>query len=123
MRAIDCQDLVTFITSPSLTYLKQCKERFDLIFLDGDHHSTTVYQELPAALQLLNPDGIILLHDYFPDLKPLWSDGAVIPGPDLAMARLRGENVPIAARAFGALPWPTKLDSNVSSLAVVCRTE
>jgi predicted O-methyltransferase YrrM len=123
MRAIGCQDLVTFVTSPSVSFLNTCKEQFDLIFLDGDHYSTTVYQEFPAALQLLNPGGIILLHDYFPDLKPLWSDGAVIPGPDLAISRLRRENVPIAARPFGALPWPTKLGSNVSSFAVVCRTQ
>jgi predicted O-methyltransferase YrrM len=123
MRAIGCQDLVTFVTSPSVPYLRSCNERFDLIFLDGDHYATTVYQEFPAALRLLNPGGIILLHDYFPDLKPLWSDVQVIPGPDLAIARLRRENVPIAARPFGGLPWPTKLGSNVSSLAVVCRTQ
>jgi hypothetical protein len=123
MRAIGCQDLVTFVTSPSVPYLQSCTERFDLIFLDGDHYSTTVYQEFPAALRLLNPGGVILLHDYFPDLQPLWSDGAVIPGPDLAIGRLRGEHVAIAARPFGALPWPTKLGSTVSSLAVVSRTE
>ena len=123
MRAIGCADLVTFVNSPSIPYLKSCKERFDLIFLDGDHYSTTVYQELPLALELLNPGGIVLLHDYFPDLKPLWSDGAVIPGPDLAVARLRRENNPIAVRPLAALPWPTKLGSNVSSLAVVCRTQ
>jgi predicted O-methyltransferase YrrM len=123
IRAVGCEDLVTFVTSPSLPYFRSCKDQFDLIFLDGDHHATTVYRELPAAVQVLNPGGIILLHDYFPDLKPLWSDNAVIPGPDLAITRLRRENVPIAARPFGALPWPTKLGSNVSSLAVVCRTE
>jgi predicted O-methyltransferase YrrM len=122
MRAIACADLVTFVNSASVPYLTNCKERFDLIFLDGDHYSTTVYQEFPAALLLLNPGGIILLHDYFPDLKPLWSDNVVIPGPELAIARLRRENAPIAARPFGKLPWPTKLGSNVSSLAVVCRT-
>jgi predicted O-methyltransferase YrrM len=122
MQAIGCEDLVTFVNSASVPYLSACRERFDLIFLDGDHYSTTVYQEFPAALPLLKPDGLILLHDYFPDLKPLWDDGAVIPGPDLAISRLRRENVPIAARPFGALPWPTKLGSNVSSLAVVCRT-
>jgi predicted O-methyltransferase YrrM len=123
MRTIECQDFVEFVTSPSIPYLRNCRERFDLIFLDGDHSATAVYQEIPAALQLLKPGGLILLHDYFPNLQPLWSDGAVVPGPDLAMARLRRENAPIIARPFGALPWPTKLDSHVSSLALVSRTE
>jgi predicted O-methyltransferase YrrM len=123
MRTIGCQDLVTFVTSPSILFLRNCKERFDLIFLDGDHSASTVYQEVPAALQLLNPNGVILLHDYFPNLHPLWSDGAVVLGPELAIGRLRAENVPIVAKAFGGLPWATKLESTVSSLALLCRSE
>lgn len=123
MRTIGCQEVVEFVASPSIPYLRNCRERFDLIFLDGDHSDVAVYQEIPAALGLLNPGGLIMLHDYFADLQPLWSDGAVVPGPALAIERLRRENVPIAARSFGALPWPTKLDSHVSSLALVCRTE
>jgi predicted O-methyltransferase YrrM len=119
MRTIGCQDLVTFVASPSIPYLQSCKEMFDLIFLDGDHAATAVYQEIPAALELLKPGGAILLHDYFPDHEPLWSDGAVVPGPDLAVERLRREKNPIIVRPFGALPWPTKFDSSVSSLALV----
>jgi predicted O-methyltransferase YrrM len=121
MRAIGCQDFVQFVTSPSIPYLQGCTEKFDLIFLDGDHSATAVYQEIPAALRLLNPGGFILLHDYFPNLLPLWSDDSLVPGPDLALARLRRECPSIIARPFGALPWPTKLDSNVSSLALLCR--
>jgi predicted O-methyltransferase YrrM len=123
IRTIGCQGLVKFVTSPSIPYLRNCQEHFDLIFLDGDHSASAVYQEIPAALKLLNPGGLILLHDYFPDLQPLWPDGAVVPGPDLAIARLRREGASIAARPFGALPWPTKLDSHVSSLALLSRTE
>jgi predicted O-methyltransferase YrrM len=123
MSAIECQEMVTFVTSPSIPYLRASTQRFDLIFLDGDHAATAVYQELPAALRLLNPGGIILLHDFFPNLEPLWSDGAVVPGPQLAMARLHAENPAMAVKPFGGLPWPTKLGSNISSLAFVCRTE
>jgi predicted O-methyltransferase YrrM len=121
MRTIDCQDLVTFVASPSIPYLRSSKEKFDLIFLDGDHAATTVYQEIPDALELLNTGGAILLHDYFPDHAPLWSDGAVVPGPDLAVARLRREENSIVVQPFGGLPWPTKFDSNVTSLALVSR--
>ena len=121
MRTIGCQDMVTFVASPSIPYLRSSQDRFDLIFLDGDHAATAVYQEIPAALELLNPGGAILLHDYFPNHEPLWSDGAVVPGPDLAVQRLLREHNAIIVWPFGRLPWPTKLDSSVSSLALVSR--
>ena len=73
--------LVEFVTEKSLTYMANCRNKFDFIFLDGSHAAAAVYQEVPAALSLLNENGVILLHDYFPDLKPLWDNGSVIPGP------------------------------------------
>lgn len=121
MRALGCDDLVTFIASRSVNYLKSSREKFDLIFLDGDHTATTVYTEIPGALSLLNPGGVILLHDYFPDARPLWSDGEVIPGPELAVLRLRSEGVPVMVKPLAALPWPTKKSTHISSLAVLCR--
>ena len=87
--------------------------------LDGDHAPSAVYQELPAALRVLQSDGVILLHDYFPALKPLWSDGAVIRGPWLAIERLRSEGAKIKAIPLGELPWHTKLGSRRTSLALV----
>jgi predicted O-methyltransferase YrrM len=123
MRSIQVDDIVTFVTRPSTTYLRGGQEKFDLIFLDGDHSASGVYQEIPAAIALLNPGGVILLHDFFPGLLPLWSDGSVVPGPQLAVDRLRGEKFPVIVKPLGALPWPTKQGSNVSSLAVLCRTE
>ena len=36
-----------------LTYLDECDESFDLIFLDGDHTAAMVYQEVPRALRRL----------------------------------------------------------------------
>lgn len=121
MRALGCDALVTFVAERSVNYLKTCREKFDLIFLDGCHAAATVYREIPGALALLSPGGVILLHDYFPDSRPLWADGAVIPGPDLAVLRLRSESVPVMAKPLAALPWLTKNDSNVSSLALLCR--
>lgn len=114
-------DFGTFVKDTSLHYLATCERKFDFIFLDGDHMSSTVYQEIPSALKLLNKDGLILLHDYFPDLKPLWSNGTVIPGPFLATERLREEGVNLAVLPLGELPWPTKLQSNVTSLALLLR--
>lgn len=123
MRKIQCEQIVTFVTRPATDYLRHSTDKFDLIFLDGDHSASGVYQEIPAAIGLLNPGGVILLHDFFPNLAPLWADGSVVPGPQLAVDRLRREMLPVTVKPLGALPWPTKQGSSVSSLAVLCRAE
>jgi hypothetical protein len=117
------ETFVEFITDSSLSYFAKCKSRFDLIFLDGDHAASTVYQEIPAALNLLNLDGVILLHDYFPELKPLWSHIPVIPGPFLATERLVKEGANLVVLPLGKLPWPSNLQSNATSLALLLRRE
>jgi predicted O-methyltransferase YrrM len=120
-RRLSVDEQVMFIKRSSLEYFADCQERFDFIFLDGDHTARTVYQEVPAALQLLHPEGLILLHDYFPELRPLWADGSVIRGPWLATERLRTEGANLKALPLGDLPWPTKLGSNRTSLALLVR--
>ena len=114
-------NFVEFVKDSSLRYMARCERKFDFIFLDGDHSSSTVYQEIPSALELLNKDGLILLHDYFPDLEPLWSNGAVISGPFLAAKRFKEEGANLAVLPLGELPWPTKLQSNSTSLALLSR--
>ena len=123
VKKLDCDNFVQFIENNSIDFLTNCQEKYDLIFLDGDHSAKTVYQEVPAALKLLNSGGYILLHDYFPQHKPLWSDGVLIPGPHMAVSRLQSEGANIKVLPFGALPWSTKLDSNVTSLALLGKTE
>jgi predicted O-methyltransferase YrrM len=112
-------DSVTFHHSPSLAFLRGTPERYDFIFLDGGHEADVVYQEVPAALKLLNPGGVILLHDYYPGEQPLWSDGVVVPGPWVAVQRLIREGAKLKVTPLGALRWPTKQGSNVTSLAVM----
>jgi predicted O-methyltransferase YrrM len=114
-------NLVQFVTSPSLDYMSACRQKFDVIFLDGDHTNKTVYPEVAAALKLLNPGGVILLHDYFPEMQPLWSNNVVIRGPFEAIERSRREGAAVKALPLGALPWPTKCGSNVTSLALLTR--
>jgi predicted O-methyltransferase YrrM len=113
---------VEFVTRRSLDYMSTCARRYGLIFLDGDHHADTVYGEIPAALRLLEQGGHILLHDYFPNLRPLWAGSPPARGPWLAAERLRREGVPIRVIPLGALPWPTKRNSTVTSLALVTKT-
>lgn len=118
---LGCSAFVRFVTDDSVNYLQQCRNRFDLIFLDGDHAATSVYREIPLALKVLNPGGVIVLHDYFPRMEPLWRNGVVIPGPYIATQRLIAEGAKIQVEPLQKLPWPTKLNSSVTSLAMVWR--
>jgi predicted O-methyltransferase YrrM len=110
---------VTFVTARSLAYFSSSDIRYDFVFLDGDHSATAVYQEVTTALRVLNPGGVILMHDYFPRLHPLWSDSSVIPGPWLGTQRLKTEGAKIDVLPLGDLPWGTKLNSTVTSLALL----
>ena len=112
---------VNFVADTSLNYAANCKQKFDFIFLDGSHSAANVYQEIPMALKLLNQNGVILLHDYFPGMNPLWSDGSMIPGPYLATERFAKEGINLTVLPLGKLPWPTKISSNVTSLALLLR--
>ena len=80
-----------------------------------------VYREVALALRLLSPSGRILLHDYYPEGKPLVHKGDFISGPYLALNRVIRECPSIRVQPLGTLPWPTKNDSNVTSLALVVR--
>jgi predicted O-methyltransferase YrrM len=117
------QNQISFVTAGSLDYFASCEEQYDFIFLDGDHAPSTVYQEIPIALQALCSEGVILLHDYFPELRPLWSNRTVIRGPWLATERLRAEGAQFEVLPLGDLPWATKLGSRTTSLALLVGTE
>lgn len=123
MRKLRCYERVQFFTEDSLLHLARSRGRFDFIFLDGEHAAGQVYREVPLALDLLADGGAILLHDYFPGGRPLWSGRRAVPGPYQAIERLRAEGAPLKALPLGALPWPTKLGSHVTSLALLCRDE
>jgi predicted O-methyltransferase YrrM len=121
IRAIDSHDVVTFVNDSSLHYLDGCTERFDLIFLDGDHSAATVYQEISKAMRVLNKNGVILLHDYFPKNRALWKGNPPTVGPYLGLSRARKENPQVCVLPLHELPWPTKLGTRKTTLALVTR--
>jgi predicted O-methyltransferase YrrM len=121
IRAIDSQHIVTFVNDSSLHYLDSCAQHFDLVFLDGDHSATTVYQEISHAVRVLNKDGVILLHDYFPKNRPLWKEDPPRVGPYLGLSRARNENPQIGVLPLHELPWPTKPGTRKTTLALVTR--
>ena len=116
-------DRVRFIVEPAASYLGRCDRSYDLIFLDGDHDEQAIYGEIALALELLRAGGVILLHDYFPNAQPLWSNGVFGPGPYLAVRRAQEEGAAVKALPLGSLPWLTKLGSCVTSLAILTRDE
>ncbi len=120
-RGLGFGDRVGFVQSPAVTFMENTRDRFDFIFLDGDHEPHSVYREVSAALKILNPGGVILLHDYYPGARPLWADGNIIGGPFRALSRIEKENAGITVQPLGSLPWPTKQGSSVTSLALVLK--
>jgi predicted O-methyltransferase YrrM len=123
MRRLGFERLVEFRMGRSVDVLQDLDERYDLIFLDGDHRRKTVMAEIPLAVPRLNPGGFVLLHDFFPGLQPLWPDGKVIDGPQLAVQQLQRAGWPLDVLPLGDLPWPTKLGTSRTSLALLGRME
>lgn len=117
--ALGLSDHIDFRVGPCQHFMRTAGQRFDLVFLDGDHSAKAVYEELSAALPVLKQDGVILLHDYYPGAKALYPDRATIGGPYYGMKRVRAEAPSIGVLPLGDLPWPTKQGTNATSLALV----
>jgi predicted O-methyltransferase YrrM len=116
-----CRDIVTFSAEGAMPFMNKTQEKFDFIFLDGDHKAAAVYKEVAAALKILSPGGVILLHDVFPDGKPLYPDNNIIHGPWQAALRIHKEVPGLKILPLGDLPWPTKQGVNATSLALAVR--
>lgn len=48
-------------------FFKTNKENFDVIFIDGLHHSEQVYRDIINSLNVLSPNGYIVCHDMNPE--------------------------------------------------------
>jgi predicted O-methyltransferase YrrM len=123
LKKIGCDSYVEFTTDTSINHLTKTSAKYDFIFLDGDHSAKTVYQEIPLALARLNENGVILLHDYFPNGNPLWPDESIKYGPYLATERFIKEGTDIVIIPLGSLPWATKSNSTVTSLALCLKKQ
>jgi predicted O-methyltransferase YrrM len=121
LRQLGLEDRVHFKAMAALPLMQDIDQKFDFIFLDGDHSAPAVYQEISAALKLLEPDGIILLHDFYPEGKGIYPQGMVVPGPFVAAQRVHSEFPGLKFMPLGELPWETKQGVRKTSLALVCR--
>jgi predicted O-methyltransferase YrrM len=118
---LGCGGFLRFVAGGSLSFFDRCDTKYDLVFLDGDHSAANVYREIPRALAVLRPNGVVLCHDVYPGLRPFWPGGRIEAGPWLAVERLQAGQPALAVLPLGELPWPTKMGSNVTSLALLTR--
>lgn len=66
-----------FIKADSITsdIIKKLNTKFDFIHIDGDHTYEGCLNDLEKTKELLNKDGVILIHDYdFPNVKKAIDD-------------------------------------------------
>ncbi len=112
-------ELVRMESGGSENFFRTNTERFDFIFIDGSHRASDVYADVAGALACLNANGAILLHDFYPDARPLWPGEHVIPGPYLGVLRAIEECPDLGVVPLRQLPWPTKLGSSTTSLAML----
>lgn len=58
----------TYVTT-SDDFFAANKNKYDVIFIDGDHRAVQVIKDINNALKSISPNGIILLHDCNPLLE------------------------------------------------------
>jgi len=121
LRKLGLEDRVRFEVKPAQQLMASLSQKMDFIFLDGDHSAKAVYEELSAALDLLAPNGVILLHDFYPEGRRIYPEERIVAGPFLAAKRVHGEVPNVYVMSLGELPWETKQGVKKTSLALVTK--
>jgi tetratricopeptide (TPR) repeat protein len=70
-----CKDYPADYHLTSDEFFNQNKETFDVIFIDGLHHSDQVYKDINNSLKFLSKNGYIICHD----LNPVKEEHQTIP--------------------------------------------
>lgn len=69
---------IEFFNMNSSDYFKNNSEKFDIVFIDGDHSYDGAKQDYLNALKIVNDDGFIVLHDIAsmqcPGVMQLWKE-------------------------------------------------
>jgi predicted O-methyltransferase YrrM len=121
LNRLGLEHLVSFVAGGAEPFFAQSDERFDFVFIDGSHRAANVYADISGALAHLSDNGVILLHDFYPQAKPLWRSENAIPGVFIGVQRALSECSDLAVAPLGELPWTTKHGGCVTSLALLTR--
>lgn len=54
-------------------FFEQNTQKFDVIFIDGDHHATQVLKDFNNAVDALSENGVIFVHDLYPYTEEMGS--------------------------------------------------
>lgn len=119
LERLGVEHLVRMESQGSETFFRSNLDRFDFIFIDGSHRASDVYADVAGALACINANGVIALHDFYPNARPLWSGEPAIPGPYLGVVRAIEECPDLGVVPLRDLPWRTKHGSHTTSLAVL----
>lgn len=119
LERLDVDGLVHMKSQGSAAFFRSNAERFDFIFIDGSPRASDVYADVAAALSCLNANGVIVLNDFYPDARPLWSGEPAIPGVFLGVVRAIEECPDLGVVPLRQLPWRTKDGGHTTSLAVL----
>ena len=76
------------ITSTSDSFFLSNTQKFDVIFIDGEHHAEQVYRDINNSLSFLESDGYIICHDMKPDTEKM----QLIPNPFIEVPPKPGES-------------------------------
>lgn len=66
----DPKTRATFIMT-SDEYFRGHDEKFDLVFVDGLHECSQAFRDVMNALKVLNPGGVIVMHDCHPQNREM----------------------------------------------------
>ena len=61
-------------------FFATCTDKFDIIFIDGLHEHNQAYRDICNALDHINPNGVIVIHDCLPTSEPMQRYSDHYPG-------------------------------------------
>lgn len=121
LRRLGLDKAVEYVVSPSAEYLQNCRETFDLIFIDGDHSEVGAYFDILYALSRLADDGIILLHDFHDPDDPDLAHSHGQFGVFWALHRLQRHIPDLTVVRLKDVVAPTTTGNAPTSIAVLTR--
>ncbi len=114
---INMQNKIIFINDFTANFLKKNKQKYNLIFIDAGHSFNKAYKDLYLSLNLLENDGVIIMHDIYPS-EHFKLKKSNLNGPYLALKKIT-RKLNLKVNLLHSLPWKTKNGGNFTSLGII----
>lgn len=102
-------------------FFKHFNDPVDMVFIDADHSYESVIEDLKNVLNLLNPGGVVILHDTNPEDKKLTVPGfcgdcyRVVSELELD-TRINIVTLPLAEAGLSIITWKNNLRINSDTI-------